>query len=149
MSDSAYITSDIKSNRNPHYERFRPRMYSTRMPIFWWVRKRPYVTFILRELTSIFVMAYAVILMIILGALGRGPEAYEALLAFFQTPFSIGLHVVIFVFVIFHSITWFKLAPTATVIKVGKKRLPGIALVAGNIALWIVLSAAIAWLLIG
>lgn len=149
MSDSANITTDITSDKNPHYERFRPRKHTTRMPIFWWVRKWPFVTFILRELTSIFVMAYAVILMIILGALARGPEAYEALLAFFQTPFSIGLHVVIFVFVVFHSITWFKLAPTATVIKVGKKRLPGIALVAGNIALWILLSAAIAWLLIG
>jgi fumarate reductase subunit C len=149
MSDSANITSDITTNKNPRYERFRPMKYSTRMPIFWWVRKWPYVTFILRELTSILVMAYAVILLIILGALGRGPEAYEALLAFFQTPFSIGLHVVIFAFVIYHSITWFKLAPTATVIKVGKKRLPGSALVAGNIALWIVVSAAIAWLLIG
>jgi len=123
-------------------------MYTPRMSIFWWIRKMPYVKFIVRELTSIFVAAYAVILMVTISALSAGPEAYAGLIEFFQSPLSITLHAIIFVFVMYHSITWFKLAPTATVIKIGKKRLPGIFLVAGNIAAWILVSAAVAWLII-
>lgn len=118
------------------------------MPIFWWVRKKPYVHFIVRELTSIFVAAYAVVLMVQLRALNRGPEAYEELMSFFATPFSIVLHMIILVAVIFHSITWFQLAPTAMVVKVGKNRIPGSLIITANFLMWIVLSVGIAWLIL-
>ncbi len=105
--------------------------------------------FIIRELTSIFVAAYAVILLFQLNALRRGPEAWEALITTFSTPVSIALHVVIFVFVLYHTITWFKLAPSAMVLKMGKKKVPGSAIIAGNFLMWIVFSSAIIWLILG
>jgi len=140
--------SDTAGKTNPRYERYRPGMHQPRMSIFWWAGKKPYVLFIIRELTSIFVAAYAVILLIQLNALNQGPEAYEALMAWFASPVSIILHAVIFLFVMCHSITWFKLAPKATVIKIGKKQIPGEAIIAGNIFGWMVLSVAIAWLIL-
>jgi len=105
--------------------------------------------FIVRELTSIFVAAYAVILIIKLNALRQGPEAWEALIATFSTPFSITMHLLIFVFVLYHTITWFKLAPSAMVVKVGKRRVPGSAIIAGNFVMWILFSAAILWIILG
>jgi len=105
--------------------------------------------FIIRELTSIFVAAYAVILIIKLNALRQGPEAWEALIATFSTPFSITMHLLIFVFVLYHTITWFKLAPSAMVVKVGKRRVPGSAIIAGNFVMWILFSAAILWIILG
>lgn len=133
---------------NPRYERYRPEPYHRKMSIFWWIKRKPYVLFIVRELTSLFVAAYAVILILQLNALNQGAEAWEALMASFSSPFSIGLHIVILGFVIFHSITWFRLAPKAMVLKIGKTKIPGAAIILVNFVMWIVLSAAIAWVLI-
>jgi fumarate reductase subunit C len=118
------------------------------MSIFWWIRRSPYVYFIVRELTSIFVAAYAVILLLQLNALRHGPEAWESLIATFSAPFSIALHVIILLFVLFHTFTWFKLAPSAMVLKVGKTKIPGMAIIAVNFVMWIILSAAIVWIIL-
>lgn len=144
MAETRYTGSDASSR----YQRYRPKWYNPRMSIFWWIRKKPYVHFIVRELTSVFVAAYAVILIFQLRALSRGPEAYEAIVSFFETPFSITLHAIILLAVIFHSITWFKLAPTAMVLKLGKKRIPGSLIITANFLMWIVLSVAMVWLIV-
>lgn len=141
-------TDIMNSSKKIQYERFRPKMYHRKMSIFWWTARKPYVKFIVRELTSVFVAAYAVILMIQIYTLKLGPEAWEALLATLSTPLSIILHVVIFGFLIFHSITWFLLAPSAMVLKIGKNRIPDNAIILANILMWIVLSAGIAWLIL-
>ncbi|PYQ18386.1 MAG: fumarate reductase subunit C, partial [Acidobacteria bacterium] len=47
-------------------------------------------------------------------------------------------------FLLFHSITWFNLAPTAMVVRVRGKRVPGLVIAGANYAAWIVLSAAVA-----
>ncbi|MDX1618132.1 MAG: hypothetical protein R3224_05065 [Balneolaceae bacterium] len=139
---------DSGSESNLRYQRFRPDRYSPEMSIFWWIRKKPFVHFISRELTSIFVAAYAIILIVQLRALSRGAEAWEGLLEWLSTPFSIGLHVVILLAVLFHSITWFNLAPSAMVVKMGKKRIPGVAIITLNYLMWIVLSGAVAWIVL-
>lgn len=104
--------------------------------------------FIIRELTSIFVAAYAVILLFQLSALRQGPEAWEVLIATFSTPLSIVLHIVIMVFVLYHTITWFMLAPSAMVLKIGKMKVPDFAIIGGNFLMWIVLSIGIAWMIL-
>lgn len=118
------------------------------MSIFWWIKRKPYVLFIVRELTSLFVAAYAIILIVQLNALKQGPEAWEALMSSFSSPFSIGLHIVILCFILFHSITWFNLAPKAMVLKIGKTKIPGSVIILVNFAMWIVLSLAIAWVIL-
>lgn len=141
-------TDIMESSKEVRYERYRPRMYHRKMSIFWWTNRMPYVKFIVRELTSVFVAAYAILLMVKIHAISQGPEAWESLLASFSVPLSITLHAVILGFLIFHSITWFMLAPSAMVVKVGKKRLPGTAIILANFLMWIVLSAGIAWLIL-
>ncbi|MEX0680794.1 MAG: hypothetical protein WD097_05385 [Balneolales bacterium] len=141
MSDSR----DFAVGEHIRYNRFRPRMYTPRMSIFWWVKQKPYVLFIIRELTSLFVAAYAILLILQLNALRRGPEAWESMMAWFATPFSMGFHAVILVFVVFHSITWFRLAPTAMVVRIGGRRLPGSLIIAVNFVMWVALSLAVVW----
>jgi len=127
------------SNKNP-------RMYKPRTPIFWWTSKWSYVKFITRELTSVFVAGYVVILLFQVRALLRGPEAYESFLALLKTPLSIGFHIIALLFVVFHSITWFNLAPKALVVRLGKKTVPGFLIAGSNYAAWLVASALIAWI---
>lgn len=138
----------MEPTKRTNYKRFKPKMYHRKMSIFWWTDRKPYVKFIVRELTSVFVAVYAVILLFKINALSQGPEAWEAMLASLSTPFSVTLHVVILFFLIFHSITWFMLAPSAMVLKMGKKRIPGAAIILANFFMWIVLSAGILWVVL-
>ena len=136
-------------NREVNYSKYRPKLYRIRTPIFWWLRKWSSIKFITRELTSLFVAMYAVVLILQLRALAHGPDSYAAFVSWLKTPGSIVLHGVAFVFVIFHSITWFNLAPKAIVIRIGKKRLPGGLIAASNYIAWAFFSVLIAWLELG
>ena len=121
-------------------------MFVKDKPIFWWAKKWVHARFILRELTSVPVAFYAVILILQIRAMGLGPEAYTNFTDWLKTPLSLTLHVVSFFFVIYHSITWFNLAPKAIVIRIDKIRIPGLLIVGLNLAAWVVFSVAITWL---
>ncbi|MCI0443673.1 fumarate reductase subunit C [bacterium] len=133
---------------NPRYTQFHPRWYRVRKPIFWWVDKRESIKFILRELTSVFVAIYAVILLFEIRSITQGPEAYLNFLAWLRTPFSLILHTVAFLFVLYHSITWFNLAPKALSLSLGKRHVPAFVIAALHYAGWIFVSIAIAWILL-
>jgi len=146
-SDKRHSTAESGDNTG-RYEKYRADMYQKRMPIFWWVHKKAYVWFILRELTSISVAMYALIMIFQIRALLNGPDSYQALVDFFTTPFSIVLHAILLVAMVFHSFTWFNLAPTAMVLKLGKKRIPGAAIIAVNYGMWFILSITVAWFIL-
>ena len=95
-----------------------------------------------------FVAGYAVVLLFQIRALFHGPDAYANFLGWLKTPFSIALHSIGFFFVVFHSVTWFNLAPKAMVIRLGKKVLPGSLIAASNYGAWLVASGLIAWVLV-
>jgi len=135
-------------DRYPMYYKGHPRLYFKSMPIFWWVKKWSHIRFILRELTSFGVAFYAVMIVLHIKALNEGPEAYASFQSWLQTPLAIALHGVAFVLVIYHSITWFNLAPKAMVIKVAKYRLPGYLISGLNYAAWMIISIIISWLIL-
>jgi fumarate reductase subunit C len=134
--------------QNPHYTQHHPKWYRVRMPIFWWVYKWVHARFILREITSVAVACYALVLLFQVYTLSRGAEAYENFVTWLKTPAVIVLHAVIFVFVIFHSVTWFNLAPKALVIRIGKKPISGRLIAALNYLTWIIFSIGIAWIIL-
>lgn len=133
---------------NLKYTSHRPKRYTERVPIFWWVKKWSFTRFILRELSAIWVAAYAVVLVLIVRAVAMGPESYAALLEVFRTPLSIVLHAIAAAFVLMHTVTWFNLAPKAMVIKLGSRRVPPGVIVGMNYAAWFVVSAGLLWILI-
>jgi fumarate reductase subunit C len=133
---------------NPNYTKYHPKWYRKRIPIFWWTHKWVHTKFILRELTSLFVAFYALVLLFQIRALAQGPEVYTNFLDRLKTPVSIALHCIAFLFVLFHSITWFNLAPKALVLRLGKTRIPGKVIAALNYIAWIVFSSAIVWILL-
>ena len=136
------------ANQNPRYTKYHPKWHRAKIPIFWWIHKLPHIRFIARELTSVAVALYACVLLFQIVAVADGPEAYARFLAWLKTPFSVFLHAVAFLFVLFHSITWFNLAPKALVVSLGNKRVPPVAIVALNYAAWLILSLAISWILL-
>jgi len=130
------------------YTEFHPRWYRPRVSVYWWLGEWRYLRFILRELSSVFVAAFVIATLLGLRALRNGPEAYARFQHRLQSPTAIGLSTISFFFVLFHTITWFNLAPRAMAIRVGGKRLPDFVIAAPNYALWLVVSVAVGWLVL-
>jgi fumarate reductase subunit C len=132
----------------PHYTLYHPRWYRRRVSVWWWLQNRSYAGFVLRELTSVFVAFFAVVLLWQLRALAQGPEAYGQLLARLKTPLFLTLDAVALLFVLFHAVTWFNLAPKAVVLRVRGKRVPDWVIAGSNYAAWVVLSGIVAVVLL-
>lgn len=131
------------------YTEYHPRWLRRRVSTYWWLERRSYFAFIVRELSSVFVAWTVVFLLMLVAAVGRGDAAYQALIAWSRQPLVLSLNFVSFVLVTFHAVTWFNLAPQAMVVRVGGKKVPGLWIAASNYAAWVVVSALVAWLVLG
>jgi len=132
----------------PHYTLYHPRWYRRRVSVWWWLQNRSYTGFVLREFTSVFVAFFALVALWQLRAFAHGPEAYGQFLVRLKTPLFLVLDTVAFLFVLFHAITWFNLAPKAMVVRLSGKRVPDWVIVGSNYAAWLVLSGAVAFVLL-
>src|SRR6266852_5759036 len=103
---------------------------------------------VMREISSVFVAIFVVEMLLQIYALSLGSEAYADFQSLLTNPIVIAINVVSFLFVVFHSITWFNLSARAMAIRVGGKRVPGFLISGPNFAAWLVISAVIAWLLL-
>ncbi|NIR45452.1 MAG: fumarate reductase subunit C [Gemmatimonadetes bacterium] len=133
---------------NPDYTPHHPKWYRRRIPIFWWIRKRAYVKFIARELTSPFVAYAAALLLMQVWALARGGAAYARFLAWLQLGPVLIWHGALLIILLFHTVTWLNLAPKAIVLHVRGRRIPDAAVVAGHYAAWLAVSTFLVWLLV-
>jgi fumarate reductase subunit C len=131
------------------YTEFHPRWHRPRMSVFWWVGRRSYLVFVLRELSSVFVAWSVVFLLLLVRAVGQGGAEYRRFLDQSGAPWMLALNVVALAFVVFHAITWFKLAPQAMVVRLRGKRVPRFWITGAHYAGWALLSALTAWLILG
>ena len=135
--------------RAPAYTLYHPKWYRKRVSTYWWIGQWSHLQFILRELSSLFVAYAVVMILLLLRALERGPESYAAFQEWLKSPGAVTLNSISLVFVLFHAITWFNLTPRAMPVRVGGKRLPDWMVALPNYLVWIVISVAVAWLIIG
>jgi len=141
------MTDQIVTDQAARSE-FHPRWYRERVSTWWWLGEWHYLKFILRELTSISVAWFVVLTLFQLRALWHGPETYAHFTGLLQSPVMIALNAIAFCFVMFHTITWFNLAPRAMPVRIGGKRVPEFLVAAPNYVLWIAVSAFVGWLLL-
>jgi succinate dehydrogenase subunit C len=125
---------------------YHPRWYRRDMSVWWWLKNRAYLKFVVRELTSVFVAFFAVLYLWQLRALAEGPEAYAQFMARLKTPLFLTANLVALVFVLYHTITWFNLTPTAMVVRVRGKRVPDRIVAGSNYVVWVLVSAVVAWI---
>jgi fumarate reductase subunit C len=116
-----------------------------RRPMAGWYRRNPrFMVYMLREGTSVFVGFYALILLWGLTALARGPEAWEAWLAALASPQSVLVHLAILIATVFHSVTWFQVAPKATPpLRLGGRAVPDSLIIRGGYAACAVVTLAV------
>jgi succinate dehydrogenase subunit C len=133
----------------PAYTEFHPRWYRPRISTYWWLRRRSYLVFILRELSSVFVAWSVVYLLLLINAVRLGNDRYQEFLDWSASPWLLALNAVSLAFVGFHAITWFNLTPQAMAVRIRGRRVPP-GWIAGSAYLgWIVVSAFVLWLLVG
>lgn len=135
-------------SKGPLYREFHPRWYRPHVSVYWWLGEWHYLKFILREISSVFVAWFVILTLLQLWSLRSGPESYARFQHWLQSPVLIIINVISLFFVVFHAITWFNLAPRAMTVRLRGKRLPDILLAAPSYAMWVVASAAIAWMLL-
>lgn len=136
-------------NERPAYTEHHPRWLRRKPSTYWWLERRAYLSFITRELSSIFIAWFVVYLLLLIRAVSQGDSRYQAFLEWSRHPVVMLLNVVTLFFVFFHAITWFNLAPRAMVVHLGKKRLPGSLISASNYGAWVAATALVLWLLLG
>jgi fumarate reductase subunit C len=124
------------------------RAYHPEMSRLWWLRRRSYVFFVLRELSSIFVAWSVVFLLLLVRALAQGGADYAAFLDWAANPGVVALNVVTLAFLVLHSVTWFNLTPAATVVKLRGRRVPPVAIAGGAYAAWAVVTVLVVVLVV-
>jgi fumarate reductase subunit C len=99
----------------------------------WWKRDPYFIRYMAREVTAVFVAAYAVVLLVGVVRLGQGQAAWDGWLAALKSPLSVLFHLVLLATFVYHTWSWFNIMPkTMPIIFVGGKRLqPGTITVAG------------------
>jgi fumarate reductase subunit C len=122
--------------------------YQRPLPLFWWLERRSYLLFVLRELSSVFVAWFVVYLLLLVNAVGDGAASYQSFLDWSGRWWMVAINVIAMLFILLHAITWFGLAPRAMVIKVRGRHLPPAQIVAAHYLAWLLLSAIVAWLVL-
>jgi fumarate reductase subunit C len=125
------------------------RYYRQRLPLFWWTKRRSYATFMLREMSSLFVAVFVVELLFLVRAVANGPAAYDGFLAVMANPAMIVLNLVALAFVLLHAVTFANLTPRAMVVRLRGRTVPPRAILAGVYFGWLVVTAFLAWLVVG
>lgn len=126
-----------------HYTPYHPKWYRQPVSVWWWLERWTFTKFVLRELTSVAVGYFAVVLLLELRALRRGPEAYADFLGLMKSPLFGVLNGIALLFILYHTLTWFHLTPKALVVRLGGMRVPDSLIIALNYLAWIALSAAV------
>ena len=106
-------------------------------PVTWYVKDPHfnrwfYVDYMLREATCIAIAIYTILFVWGLGALASGPEAFTSFMGAMQSPLGVLIQLVLLAFAIYHTVTWFKLAPQGMKpIRIGGEKVPAKTVVNG------------------
>jgi fumarate reductase subunit C len=115
----------------------------------WWLERRSYFLFMMRELSCVFVAWFVVYLLLLVRSVSRGETSYQRFMERSAAPGIVLLNVISLVFVLYHAVTFFNAAPQAIVVSAGGKRVPGSLIGASHYAAWAVVSAVVAWIVLG
>jgi fumarate reductase subunit C len=111
------------------------------MPVTWFLHNRHLMRFMIRELTSFFVLAFAIFLMVLLYEANRGVGPFEDFYAnVVQSAWMKAFLWLCLAFVLFHSVTSFNAAPTIMAPRWGEDKIDPRIIIGANYGLWFIVS---------
>jgi len=114
--------------------------YQREVQSTWWLKSKFYTLYMIREGSSIFITLYSLILAWGILRLSQGEAAFDAWLSALQHPVFILLHLITLILALYHSITWFSLAPKAVDLYIKGKPLADKVIITGHYIGFIVIS---------
>ncbi|HKJ95362.1 MAG TPA: fumarate reductase subunit C [Gammaproteobacteria bacterium] len=108
------------------------RPYTRPVPRTWWLRKSNYLHYMLRELTCVLIGAWSGWLVFGLVALARGAAAWQQFVTGLTSTAGIVFQVAVLVGALYHSATWFALAPRTMPLRLGGRRVPAVWITLGH-----------------
>jgi len=112
------------------------------VPATWWLKKKSYFFFMLRELTCVFVGGYALFLLVLAVTL----EDATAFATVLHSPFLITFQIIALPMALYHSITWFNLTPKVMVVWRGEEKVDPRIIAGANYVACVVASIIILWI---
>ena len=106
----------------------------------WYFKHPRYLRYMSREVTCLFIGAFALLLLCLLKRLSEGQAAYESFLASLTTPWGITGLVLVLVFAVHNTTSWFNVTPKAMPVQIGEGFLPGKYIVGAHYAAWLLAS---------
>jgi succinate dehydrogenase subunit C len=100
----------------------------------WFLTHARFKSYMLHEVTSIFVALYTVLLIVGLFCLGSGPDSWAGWIAFVKNPLVVVLSLVALGFFVIHTMSWFKAVPQAMRVQTGDHFVPGNLIIGGHYA---------------
>ncbi len=122
--------------------------YIRPMGIGWWLQRRRYTLYMIREATCVAVGGYAFFLVFLASRAGD-EAAFSALVDRLSSPLSVVLHVLALLLLIYHAVTFIQAGPKALVFYRGDERVSPILIVSVLYGVWLGVSLVIAWFTIG
>ena len=110
----------------------------------WWLKRRTYFVFMMREWSALFVAVYAVLLLVLVSKVRDGAEPFADYVDFLQSPLMIAFHVVALLFALLHTVTWFAAMPKGLPLRRGEELVPPLLMIGGNYVVWAAVSAVVA-----
>ncbi len=114
--------------------------YTRELPNDWWMKQLFYTKYMIREGSSVFITIYSLILAWGVFRLSQGEAAFNGWMEALQSPIAIILHLIALALALYHTVTWFSLAPKAVDLWIKGKRLDDKLIVSGHYAAFIVVT---------
>lgn len=122
--------------------------YIRPIPPGWWLKKKSYTLFMIRELTAVFVAGYAIFLLTLIYRAMQGIEVFTTFVQGLKSPLSVVLHLLALLMAIYHSVTWFNLTPKVLVVRRGEDQVNPTLIAASHYVAWVLISVVIAGIVI-
>jgi fumarate reductase subunit C len=114
----------------------------------WWLTKLNYFIFMMRELSAVFIALFLLQFIRVPSGVLVHPELWGTVTDWFNQPAVIAFNVVALAFAILHTVTFFQAGAVIMPLKIAGKKVPTMALVAGNLGAWLGFSVVLIWLLV-
>lgn len=109
----------------------------------WYLKHPRYLRYMSREVTCVFIGAFALFMLYALVRLSEGQAAYEAFLASVSGPGGVLGLLLILVFAVHNATSWFNVTPKALPVQIGEQFLAGKYIIGAHYAVWVLASLAL------
>ena len=110
----------------------------------WWKRDPFFIRYMAREVTSLFVVLYAAILLVTVLRLAQGEASFERWVAVLRSPAMVLSHVVLLIVFAYHTFSWFEIMPkTMAPVVIAGRKVPACAITGAGLVASLAASAAL------